>query len=69
MSGSVDHEARTQAAIANQKIDQHEDHCAERWEEARKETQRLSSRINWLIVTLIGGQASVIGVLVKIVTK
>ena len=33
---AVDHEARTQAALANQKVDKHEEHCGERWEAANK---------------------------------
>lgn len=37
MNEAVDHDARAMAARAEQKIDSHEDRCAERWEQARKE--------------------------------
>ncbi|MGF1631970.1 MAG: hypothetical protein ACFCUT_21040 [Kiloniellaceae bacterium] len=37
--------AREQAAIANQKIDYHEDRCSERWREARDEMKELRQRI------------------------
>ena len=51
-----DAEARAQAMLANQKIDDHEDHCGERWREARDEMKaqrnsisKLHGRINGLI--------------------
>src|SRR3546814_8390203 len=37
--------AREQAALANQKIDSHEDRCRERWREARAEMKDLRQRI------------------------
>ena len=37
--------ARQQAAVANQKIDSHEDRCSERWREARDEMKDLRQRI------------------------
>src|SRR3546814_11856983 len=37
--------AREQAALANQKIDSHEDRCSERWREARDEMKDLRQRI------------------------
>lgn len=58
---AVDHEARRDAALANQKINQHEDHCAERWKGAREETARLREdvkelhhRINSLVRVAVG---------------
>jgi hypothetical protein len=38
--------AREQAAVANQKIDSHEDRCSERWREARDEMRLLHARIS-----------------------
>jgi len=45
----VDHEARTVAARAEQKIDSHEDRCAERWKEARDASAVLSAKIDGLV--------------------
>ena len=63
--------AREQAAVANQKIDSHEDRCSERWSEARDEMKELRQRIfesrlaieqgqRRLTGWIIGGQGSVI---------
>ena len=63
--------AREQAKAANQKIDDHEDRCSERWREARDELKDLRQRIFDTRVSLeqghrrmtgwiIGGQGSVI---------
>src|SRR3546814_16035906 len=63
--------AREQAALANQKIDSHEDRCSERWREARDEMKDLRQRIfetrlameqghRRLTGWIIGGQGSVI---------
>ncbi len=41
-----DPQAREQAAVANQKIDSHEDRCSERWREARDEMKHLHARIS-----------------------
>jgi len=41
-----DAEARQQAALANQKIDSHEDRCSERWREARDEMKLLHARVS-----------------------
>ena len=53
---AVDHEARTAAALANQKIDKHEDHCGERWAAAnkaldglRQDVKDIHHRINSLV--------------------
>lgn len=66
-----DRVAREQAAIANQKIDAHEDRCSERWREARDEMKDLRQRLfetrtamdqghRRLTGWVIGGQGSVI---------
>jgi hypothetical protein len=66
-----DRVAREQAAVANQKIDSHEDRCSERWREARDELKDLRHRIFETRVAMeqghrrltgwvIGGQGSVI---------
>ena len=55
-----DHYARQQAALANQKIDDHEDKCAERWGEARDEMERLRRAQWWMVATLVSGQGAVI---------
>ena len=63
--------AREQAAVANQKIDAHEDRCSERWREARDEMKDLRQRVfetrlamerghRRLTGWIIGGQGSVI---------
>lgn len=63
--------AREQAALANQKIDAHEDRCSERWREARDEMKDLRQRVfetrlameqghRRLTGWIIGGQGSVI---------
>lgn len=63
--------AREQAALANQKIDSHEDRCSERWREARDEMKDLRQRVfetrvameqghRRLTGWIIGGQGSVI---------
>ena len=46
MTLAEDWVAREQAAIANQKIDSHEDRCSERWREARDEIRLLHARIS-----------------------
>lgn len=40
-----DRVARQQAALAQQKIDAHEDRCSERWREARDEMKDLRRRL------------------------
>ncbi|HMA15642.1 MAG: hypothetical protein ACM35H_13785 [Bacteroidota bacterium] len=68
---AADDFAREQAALANQKIDAHEDHCSERWREARDEMKDLRQRVfetrlameqghRRLTGWIIGGQGSVI---------
>jgi len=63
--------AREQAALANQKIDSHEDRCSERWRETRDEMKDLRQRVFETRVAMeqghrrltgwvIGGQGSVI---------
>jgi len=63
----VDHDARRDAALANQKIDAHEDKCAERWREARdataalvKSIEGLSQRIWWGVGGVIAFMSAVI---------
>ena len=41
MTEAKDQVARQTAALAKQKIEDHEDHCAERWGEARSELRSL----------------------------
>lgn len=72
MSAAIDHEARTAAALANQKIDAHEDKCAERWRQARdaqRETAEavkgLYKRCWWFAGLIIAGQGAVIVALLK----
>lgn len=71
LSMGEDRIARQQAAIANQKIDAHEDRCSERWREARDELKDLRQRIfetraameqgqRRLTGWVIGGQGSII---------
>lgn len=67
MTDAVDHEARQAAALANQKIDAHEDKCAERWREARdataalvKSVEGLSQRIWWGVGGVIAMMSAVI---------
>lgn len=71
MSPPEDCVAREQAAVANQKIDAHEDRCSERWREARDEMKDLRQRVfeariameqghRRLTGWVIGGQGSVI---------
>lgn len=64
---AVDHEARQQAALANQKIDAHEDRCAERWREARDASNKvvgkidaLQSRIWWVVGGVISAEFAII---------
>jgi hypothetical protein len=63
--------ARELAAVAQQKIDSHEDRCSERWREARDEMKDLRQRLfetrtaleqghRRLTGWIIGGQGSVI---------
>jgi hypothetical protein len=63
--------AREQAALANQKIDSHEDRCSERWREARDEMKDLRQRLfetrvameqghRRLTGWIVGGQGGVI---------
>lgn len=55
-----DHYARQRAALANQKIDDHEDKCAERWREARDQMMGMKRAQWWMVATLVGGQGAVI---------
>ncbi len=48
MAGVIDHDARQAAALANQKIDGHEDRCAERWREARDQMKDMRDDIRSL---------------------
>src|SRR3546814_8773034 len=72
--------AREQAALANQKIDSHEDRCSERWREARDEMKDLRQRIfetrlameqghRRLTGWIIGGQGSVILLLAGVLDR
>lgn len=75
---AVDHEARTEAALANQKINKHEDHCGERWlaankslDSLRQDVKDLHHRINSLVrvafglIIALGGFAAVQWLLAK----
>jgi len=44
----IDHDARQAAALAHQKIDAHEDRCAERWREARDQMREARDDIRGL---------------------
>lgn len=70
----VDYEARRLAGLANLKIESHEDRCSERWEQARSTMAEIKVALNglfkrwwWIVGLLIGGQAAVILVLLRIV--
>ena len=69
-----DHEARIQAALAHQRIDSHERHCAERWMQTRESVELLHGRVSdtnakldenhrRVVRWIIGGQGAVILVL------
>lgn len=45
MPETIDHEARNQSARAMQAITAHEDHCGERWREARKAADDLRATV------------------------
>ena len=64
MSEAVDHQARSDALVANNKIDTHEATCAERWREARDQMKGVNNRINWLIGVFVTAQSAVILMLV-----
>jgi hypothetical protein len=71
---SEDHEARTQAALAHQRLDSHEERCGERWKETKRSIDLLHRRISKgqssVIWWIIGAQGTallvVTGVLVKL---
>lgn len=70
---AVDHEARKDAALANQKIGAHEDYCGERWETARKTMEEvkeaitlLHSRINSVHKMLLWFTISVLGIALSV---
>lgn len=69
MAEAVDHNARTQAALAIQQIESHEKQCAERWAEARDAIKGLSGRCWWLIGLVVTGQGAVILTLVAVLTR
>jgi hypothetical protein len=63
----VDHDARQSAALANQKIDAHEDRCAERWKEARDAVAVLASKIDaqasriwWIVGGVLSAEFAII---------
>tara|TARA_B100000683_G_scaffold239100_1_gene245401 strand:- start:305 stop:571 length:267 start_codon:yes stop_codon:yes gene_type:complete len=57
-----DHEARQIAAMALTRIESHEDHCAERWSEARDELRELHRRWWWLLTsTILAGAGVLLG--------
>ena len=55
-----DYEARQVALTALNRIDSHEDRCAERWGEARNELRELHRRWWWLLTTVIVAGAGVL---------
>jgi Flp pilus assembly protein TadB len=61
LSMNIDHEARQAAALANQKIDAHEDRCAERWREARDQMRETRDEIRGLRQTSRGTLLVLIG--------
>lgn len=62
----VDHEARQSAALANQKIDAHEDRCAERWKEARDEMREGRSFQRWSLGGVIAAQFAIVMLLASV---
>lgn len=68
VQGIIDHEARKDAALANQKIDSHEDKCSERWSQANKsltevkgDVKDIHHRINTLIRMMFGCLVALLG--------
>jgi len=57
---SEDHYARQQAALANQKIDDHERNCGDRWREARDQMKGVRTTQLWIIGLLITGQGAAV---------
>jgi len=45
---AADHAARSEAARANQRLDAHEAHCAERWEQSRAQAAELKRAVDAL---------------------
>lgn len=70
---AVDHEARSTAARAEQKIDSHEDRCSERWREAKDAANKLADKIDALSARIwwaIGGVISAeFGVIIWLLDK
>jgi hypothetical protein len=58
--GYVDHEARRMAGEALALLAAHERQCSDRWEQSRDAISGLSSRVWWIIVAMMGGQAAVL---------
>lgn len=66
MAETIDHEARRAAAAANQKIDEHEKRCGDRWRAAHKTMEnveasvgKIHGRIDRIVWGLLIGVASV----------
>ena len=64
---AVDHAARHDAAMAHQRIDDHEKLCAERWDTTQRAIERLrkviEKRFGWLIILVVGTLISAVGTL------
>jgi len=57
----IDHEARQEAALAQQRIEVHEDRCFERWREARDQMKEMRDDIRSLRQTSRGTLLVLIG--------
>ena len=65
---SEDAEARREIAVQKQRLDDHEDRCAERWEANHRAMEALHNRWRWLMGTMVTAQGAVILMLIKILT-
>jgi len=62
---TVDHEARSLAMAALEKIEGHEKLCSERWTNVRNTLTSISRRQWWLITMVIVGEAAIISMLIE----
>lgn len=60
------HAANTLALVASTKIADHETHCADRWDENRKQLAALFRGQKWFAALIIAMQGAVIGFLATI---
>ena len=62
---TIDHEARSLAMSALEKIEGHEKLCGERWDNVRSMMASMNKRQWWIISMLILGEAAIIGMLIE----